>query len=243
MKHDSDEQSIVRCIICGELLDGEESVRYVGAVAHASCASKSIEENVEGFDRRPFYIGSVGTFIALLMAIPMFTLIQDGGLYAVVFAGIAIGLVVQSVGFLGIRRTYFMPQGLILFVLALVTAAAYAVSSLSMALFWNNPDYFDGQGQLMIMTIPGMEFYLYIAYAMTGLLMIILAVVIFLLEGVINEGIQNRIIGIMCIVLVAFFVGSPVNIWIEFVFVSFIFLTAGPPRTWGEVSELEHHAN
>ena len=239
MKHDSDEQSIVRCIICGETLDGQESVRYVGAVAHASCASKSVEENVEGFDRRPFYIGSVGTFVALLMAIPMFSLIQDGSLYAIAFAGISIGLVVQSVGFLAIRRTYFMPQGLILFILALVTSAAYAVSSILMALFWNNPDYFNEQGQLMVMAIPGMEFYLYIAYAMTGFLMIILAVVIFLLEGVISEGIQNRIMGILCIALVAFFVGSPVNIWIEFVFVSFIFLTAGPPRTWGEVSELQ----
>ena len=91
----------MRCIICGDTLDGEESVRYVGAVAHARCASESVEKNVEGFDKRPFYIGSLGTFIAIMMSMPMLSITQDGSLYSLAFGGIAIGLVVQSVGFLG----------------------------------------------------------------------------------------------------------------------------------------------
>lgn len=239
MKHDSEEKSIVRCIICGETLDGQESVRYVGAVAHASCAAKSIEDHHEGFDRRPFYIGSMGTFIAILMSIPMFLDAQDSGLYALAFIGIAIGLVVQSVGFLGIRQSYQMPQGIILFFLALLTAIAYSAASVLMVTFGNDTQYFDEFGQIVVMAIPSMEFYLYLAYAMTGFLMVILAVVILLLEGVISEGNTNRILGIILIVLVAAIPGGPVNVLIEFVVVAFVFLTAGPPRNWSEVSELQ----
>ena len=246
MKHDSDETSIVRCIICGETLEEWEIVRYVGAVAHASCAAKSVEEHFEGFDKRPFYIGSMGTIIALVMYIPMFLLAQDGGFYALAFAGIAIGLVVQSVGFLGIWRSYQMPHGIILFTLALLTSAAYSIASVLMATFGNDPQYYNDLGQLIVMAIPGMGFFVNIAYLMTGFLMVFLAVAIFLLEGVISEGIINRIMGIIMIVLVAFIMivpfafilVGPVNVLIEFVFVSFIFLTAEPPRDWGEVSEL-----
>jgi len=126
VKHDSDEKSIVRCIICGETLDGQESVRYVGAVAHASCASRTIEENVEGFDRRPFYIGSMGFLIALSSYIPLYLLGINSGLYALAFVGIAIGLVLQSVGFLGIQRNYHMPRANVPYFLALITAALYS---------------------------------------------------------------------------------------------------------------------
>jgi len=78
---------------------------------------------------------------------------------------------------------------------------------------------------------------------MTGFLMVMVAVVIFMLEGIISEGIINRIIGILFIILVAFLIDNPMNIMIEFVLVSFVFLTAGPPKDWSEVSALELHSN
>ena len=243
MKHDSDETSIVRCIICGETLDGQESVRYVGAVAHASCASRTIEENVEGFDRRPFYIGSMGFLIALSSYIPLYLLGTNSGLYALAFTGIAIGLVLQSIGFLGIQKNYHMPRANIPYFLALITAALYAGSSVLLIVFGNDPLYYSESGVFLIMSIPMMVTFLSVAFLMTGFLMLMVAVVIFMLEGTISDGIVNRIIAILFIVLVALLVDNPLNIMIEFVLVSFVFLSAKPPKDWGEVSALELHSN
>jgi len=243
VKHDSDETSIVRCIICGETLDGAESVRYVGAVAHASCAAKSVENQFEGFDRSFFYIGSTGLLVALATYIPLYSLGISSRLYALAFVGIAIGLVLQSVGFLGIQRNYHMPRANVPYFLALITAALYSGAAVLLIVFGNDPLYYHESGAFLVMSIPMMVTFLSAAFLMTGFLMVMVAVVIFMLEGTISDGIANRIIGILLFVLVAFLVDNPLNIMIEFVLVSFVFLTARPPKDWSEVSELELRAS
>lgn len=238
MSDEYEQNTVLRCIICGKPLSKADGVRYGGALAHETCTLKTIEEKVDNFQRSLLYIGSFGLVVVAVTYFSLFTTVTDPIYYAIAFAGTAVGLMIQSVGFVGIARNYDLPQGFACTILAILNAIAYAMASFIVLVNGNNPEYFTAEGFLDLFRIPYMELALYAAFALTGLLMIIFGIIILLLEDQLNPIYPNYIITIIFIVLVAFVPGSPVNILIEFVLVTFVFLIAGPPPAWSEVSEL-----
>ena len=66
------EDGIATCMLCGEILKGRDKVKYQGWWCHTECAAESLEKNVEKFDKKPFWIGSLGAPIGILLTLTLF---------------------------------------------------------------------------------------------------------------------------------------------------------------------------
>ncbi|MHA1638455.1 MAG: hypothetical protein ACTSUB_10625, partial [Candidatus Thorarchaeota archaeon] len=238
MSDEPEQKTALRCIICGKSLILAEAVRYSGALAHATCTQKTIVERVGSFKRGLLYFGSSGVVVVVAIFLALSIGVTGPVYYTVAFAGIAVGLLLQSVGFVGIARNYDLPQGFGCTVLAILNALAYAIASFIVLVNGTNPEFYNEDGFLDIFLIPYMAPTLVSAYLLTGLLMVIFAVIVLILEDQLNPLYPNYIIAIILIVSAAFATGYPVNTIIEFILVTFVFLIAGPPPAWSEVSEL-----
>ncbi|MDF1539747.1 MAG: hypothetical protein P1Q69_12675 [Candidatus Thorarchaeota archaeon] len=55
---DDDNEGVAKCIMCGKPLAQLEKVKYRDWWAHAECAQKGLEKQVDQFNRTPFILGS-----------------------------------------------------------------------------------------------------------------------------------------------------------------------------------------
>lgn len=233
------QKTVLRCIICGEALIKSDAVRYSGALAHKTCTQKTIVEKTDSFKRGFLYLGSIGVVIVVAMLLASTIGFSQPVSYSIAFAGTAIGFLIQSAGFVGIARNYDLPQGFACTILSIFNSIAFALASSIVLVAGNNPDYYTEEGILLLYEIPYLGVAIISAYLLTGLIMVIFAIIIAILEDQLNPLYPNYIISIILIISAAFVTGSPVNILCEFILVTFVFLIAGPPPAWSDVSELQ----
>ncbi|MFW9909990.1 MAG: hypothetical protein ACFFEF_15590 [Candidatus Thorarchaeota archaeon] len=237
------EKGVATCILCGEPLKGLEKVRYRGWWCHAECAHKSLEQNVDNFKKWPFWIGVLGTPSGAFLALMLLSMFLESPPLlnpwpiAIPFFGMAIGLAFQSVGFLGFYVSYLENNGVVLSVLAATSSIFHALVGFLLILNGYNPAYYDPiLGTLNIALIPELSLSIIVAYATLALVMLLTAVVVMMLEGSIGVGVFNRALAILFVGLIAIVPLSPINIIVEFSAVTILFLSAGPPKSWKEVS-------
>ncbi|MHA2423709.1 MAG: hypothetical protein ACXAEF_02915, partial [Candidatus Thorarchaeota archaeon] len=213
------DDGIATCMLCGELLKGRDKVRYQGWWCHTECTAESIEENVDNFDRTPFIIGSIGGPIGIILALSLFyssmQLMPALSVWpvAIPFIGMGTGLMLQSIGFHGFYSRYFHPMGIALAILAIISSVIHLVVGMIMFVNASNPAYYDlVTGEFLPLLIPGLWFYLFLAYISLAFLMLIIAVEVSMLEGTIGSGRYNKIIALVFIILIAVAPGTPIGI-------------------------------
>ncbi len=240
------DDGIATCMLCGEPLKGRKKVRYQGWWCHAECAANSLEMNVDNFDRSPFIVGSLGGPIGISLTISLFysSLLNIPFLtvwpIAIPFIGMGAGLMLQSIGFSGFYSRYFHPMGIVLALFAVLASVFHIVVGVYMIGNGMNPAYYSTEtGEFLPMAIPGMWFYMILAYLSLGFLMLITGIEIAMLEGTIGSGYYNRFIAIVFVVLIAFVPATPINIIIELSAITILFLKAGVPKSWRGIPSAE----
>ncbi|MFW9849196.1 MAG: hypothetical protein ACFFF4_08645 [Candidatus Thorarchaeota archaeon] len=240
------DEGIATCMLCGAPLKGRVKVRYQGWWCHIECAAENQDKNVVTFNKTPFYLGSLGAPIGILLTLSMIYMsVQLLPLYsvwpiAIPFLGMALGLAFQSIGFYGFYSRYYQPMGIALAILAISTAVFHAVTGIILVQNGFNPAYYDQiTGEFIPLLIPGLWFYMLLSYLSLGFLMIITAVEVLMLEGIIGSGVYNRIIAVVFVVLVAAVPATPINIVIELSAITILFLSAGVPKSWRGIPSAE----
>jgi hypothetical protein len=169
-------------------------------------------------------------FLPLLTAWPV----------AIPFFGMAVGLAFQSIGFHGFYSRYYHPMGIALALLAIAAAVFHAVVGVILIQNGFNLAYYDSvTGEFLPLMIPSLWFYMLLAYLTFAFLMLIIAVEVVMLEGTIGSGLFNKAIAFVFVVLVAVVPSTPIGIVFELSAVTILFLSAGVPKTWREVSRDE----
>ncbi len=237
------EDGIATCMLCGELLKGRDKVKYQGWWCHTECVAESLEKNVDNFDKKPFWIGSLGAPVGILLTLTLFVMsleyvpILNPWPIAIPFLGMAAGLAFQSVGFYGFYSRYYHNMGVVLALFAIISALCHAAVGALLLMNGFDPAYYSvDTGQLMPLAVPGVYLILFLSYGSLGLLMLITAIEVVMLEGTIGTGNFNRVLAVIFIGLVALAPATPINIVVELSAITILFLNAGVPNTWRDVS-------
>ncbi|MDF1539745.1 MAG: hypothetical protein P1Q69_12665 [Candidatus Thorarchaeota archaeon] len=236
------EEGSLTCIICGTPVQGREKVKYQGWWCHAECAAKSLNENVDNFDRRYFWLGSLGAPVGILLVAGLYmlslsyTLILNPWALATPLLGMAVGLGFQTFGFYGIYTVFKDTHGQRLALLAIVSAIChFSVAAITLA-YGFDPIYYDSQGVLLPTLIPGYIYVLSLAYISLAALMLYTAIVVVMFEGTLGSGLFNRILAVIFIGLIAMIFSTPISIFVEMIMVTILFMSADVPKQWREVS-------
>lgn len=240
------DDGVATCIHCGEPLKGREKVRYQGWWYHAECAAKSMEENVDNFDRRFFWLGSLGAPVGIFLTAALFVMslnyepILNPWSIVIPFLGMAAGLAFQSFGFYAIYANYKDTQGLRLAGLAIVSASFHALVAVFLLVYGFNPLYYDVSSDVLLPgLIPGYIVTLSLAYISLAFLMLMTAIVVMMLEGTLGSGLYNRILAVVFVGLTALAFSTPLSVFVELTMVTILFMSAGVPKQWREISHDE----
>ncbi len=241
------EKGAARCVLCGKELRGHEIVNYRGVPVHLECASGAIQRQVENFDKKPLFFGAISAIVAVFSFLPLLNIIASGQvLYNAEplvpsFVGVAIGTLIQSVGYYGVYKNFKANTAILCLILSIVIAIPYLAAAVLLVMNESNPVFYNEvTGVFMYGTIPGMLITLIICYGLVGLLMVFTAIMVFMLEDVIVDDIVAKVVAFILIVVPAFIAFSPFNALIELFVVAALFLMAGPPKEWTQVEDIEY---
>ncbi len=235
------EDGSATCIICGEPLKGREKVKYQGWWCHADCTVKSLEENVDNFDRRPFWLGSLGAPVGIFLTIGLIAMSQNSApllnpwALAVPFLGMAAGLGFQSFGFYGIYSVFKDTQGQRLALLAIISAICHLSVAVILLVSGFNGIYYDDNSVFHPGLVPGYIYTLSLAYISLAGLMLLTAIVVVMLEGTLGSGLYNRFLASIFIGLTALAFSTPLSVLVELTMVTVLFMSADVPKQWRDV--------
>ncbi len=117
-----EEDSEFKCMLCGELVNLEDAVRFRGAISHRACAQSAAGSEKKEFHQAPFLMGEFGEIIALVASIttliPFFVI----EIYLLHFGSIAIAMCLLGAGFFGLYWNYGERVNLLPVILAIPVA-------------------------------------------------------------------------------------------------------------------------
>ena len=243
-----EKRSVVSCIICGKSVDPDNAVRYMDWICHPECVNRAVEEKVEGFNDRYFIVGAIGALIGILGSFILISiqpamsesvLTNPSTLYlnvAISYALIALGILIHSVGLYGLHRNYTQPQGLLSAGIAIVDAAFFSGMSILIFTYGLNPDFLDPEtGHLLLEEILLYTPLVLAAMFLFGVLSVIVAITIWMLEKELKPIIPAVIITIVLVVNVGVFLIIPHSIIVYFGILFWVFYNAGVPKYWSEI--------
>ncbi len=235
-----DFEGVAKCIMCGKPLSGLEKVKYRDWWAHAECAQKALETQVDQFNRIPFILGSFGFVVAFVMnffiLLQFQNLSQDPIFYGIPFLGMAIGLLFQTFGFYGFTVNYDEGIGVLCSILAIAASVIHFLAAGIIFLYGYEPQYYDPvTGDFLLLSLPGMYVAEVAAVLMLLILMAIIGIMILLLGESVTSGFDNRVVATIFIAAAGCMILSPFNFFLEAFLVTALFLTAKIPEEWKKV--------
>jgi len=228
------------CILCGKPFADFQTVKFRDWWVHAECAQSALEKQVDGFNRTPFRIGSLGIVFSFLLSIPIYAqyhiLINNPIFYGVPFLGMAIGLLFQVFGLYGFASNYDEGIGVICAFLAALSAILHlAVAGLVLG-YGHNPNYYDPEtGAFIVLMVPGVSLTMFAAFALLSIMMALIGIMILLLGESFTPGIDNRVIAVLFIGAAALMPLTPVNFFLEMILITILMVNAGIPTEWRKI--------
>lgn len=245
-----DKEYVITCIFCGEPVDPDEAVRFEGFISHPGCAASTRERRIKQFDTTLFSIGAIGALIGVLMSIPLllnsnYTTVTAYGIniydwqsLALSYTGIAVGLVIQSIGLISFNRNFTQREALAAFLLSLVTAAASGMLAVLLLTYGPNPDFHDPvEGFLLIGDIP--EFFLTLVSFgfLFGITSILVGVTIWMLEKELaNIGAPPLLLAFVFIFIGGVLALVPLAPILYFGLIMYVYASIGMPSYWKDKS-------
>ncbi len=243
------EEEVVNCIFCGLHVDPAVAVRYQGWISHPECAKGAMNQRIERFDRRYFILGGVGTVIGLVSAflfagalaafsepiVPDYIFMTF--MVGIGLLGVSVGFLIHSLGLFGLHMNYAEGYAWISAIMSVIVACCFGWLAFLLLTYGLDPLYHNPEtGHLLI--IP--DYYLAgsASVALFGVLSVLVAITVWLLEDELRGGlVPPTILGILLVIIAALVMYSLSMIALYFVIVFLIFTTAGIPKFWVEIEE------
>jgi len=208
-----------------------------------------MNQRIESFSQTHFILGAVGAVIGLVFTsflsgaysgfsepiVPNYIFITI--LIGTGYVGTSVGFLIHSIGLFGLHRTYGETYARLGAIMSVLTASCFGCIALLLLTFGLDPLYHDPEtGHLL--QIP----YYFIVHsasvALFGILSVLVAITVWMLEDELREGIvPPRIYGILLVIIAALVGYTIPMIALYFMILVFIFTTAGIPKYWVEIEE------
>jgi hypothetical protein len=147
-----------------------------------------------------------------------------------------IGLIFQAFGLYGFASNYDEGVGVICAILSIVTAIFHFVAAGFVLAYGYDPIYYEPiAGDFLVGNIPGFMLASIAAFMGLLIMMALVGVLILLLGESFTPGMDNRVIAVVFIGAAALMPLSPLNIFIEMILLTVLFLNAGVPKEWKKI--------
>ena len=245
----TENENVVKCIFCGLDVDPEVAVRYQGWISHPECAKSAMTQRIERFDRRYFILGGIGAVIGLVFTF-LFVGAQAAFAEPIVpdyifmtfmagigLLGISVGFLIHSIGLFGLHKNYEEGYARISAIISVLVACCFGYMAFLLLTYGLDPLYHNPEtGHLLL--IPDYELTGFASFALLGVLSVLVAITVWMLEDELREGpVTPVILGILLVIAAALVMYSIPMIAFYFVIIFLIYATAGIPKFWVELEK------
>ncbi|TXT57473.1 MAG: membrane protein of unknown function [Candidatus Thorarchaeota archaeon] len=258
---DSDKKTAATCIFCGKSIAKSDIVRYNDWIAHKTCARQTVEESKQTFSPILFKIGAIGPLVAILLTLPILSLVVSSGWLPRFFSPtweavafyfycnidymwvvnsffvLSIGFLGSSIGFIAVSRNYNEGIGLLTGILSVVTGALLLGSAIWLNSIGSNPIYYDSETGLIVYSeIFGYLLVRFTIMMLGGLTTVFFGISLLILQEYLGYG---QIEGIIALVLGGIGFVVPIVLLVQLGLFAIMFLRFGFPKRIDGIVDIE----